>query len=48
MDTASANLIPAGDLAAKRRNPFAGESPAYATQRFSMRMSRVCGVGGVM
>ena len=31
MDTAL--LIPARDLAARRRNPFPGESPAYAAAR---------------
>jgi predicted dithiol-disulfide oxidoreductase (DUF899 family) len=33
MKTANASLTPAGDLAAKRKNPFPGESPAYAAAR---------------
>ena len=33
MNTANAPLIPAGEMAAKRHNPFPGETPAYAAAR---------------
>ncbi len=41
MDTVTDRLIPAGQLAAKRRAPFPGESPAYAAARQALLVEEI-------